>query len=160
MEKAANKYKILKTKELWEAPSPQEEKLIAMEARLAELKKKFNKKKQQSNGDGGGNSNGKNKGKGKGKGTKKGKKEKKDLPAWHFVRPSDECLTKPREWEGKPWYWCSKETGGKCAGQYRRHLPKDCKGTAKASGKKRNFNGNVIAHEAIGDDLNGGYVSE
>ena len=26
----------------------------------------------------------------------------------------------------KPWHWCSSETGGKCGGIYRRHLPKTC----------------------------------
>ena len=41
MEKAANKYKILKSKEIWETTSPEEEKLLALESRFVELKKKL-----------------------------------------------------------------------------------------------------------------------
>ena len=39
--------------------------------------------------------------------------------------------------DGKQWYWCSPETGGKCAGALRRHKPQDCKGTSKSATEKR-----------------------
>ena len=38
MQRAMDKYKLLKTKELWEAPSPEEEKLIALEAKITKVK--------------------------------------------------------------------------------------------------------------------------
>jgi hypothetical protein len=31
---------------------------------------------------------------------------------------------------GLPWYWCSPENGGKSAGCWCKHMPKECKGTA------------------------------
>jgi hypothetical protein len=34
---------------------------------------------------------------------------------------------------GAPWYWCSLESGGKCAGCWRKHKPKECKGTARST---------------------------
>jgi hypothetical protein len=33
-------------------------------------------------------------------------------------------------WNDKPWYYCSKKTGGKCDRQYRCHEPKACEGRA------------------------------
>ena len=45
MEKASNKYNILKTKEIWEAPSAKEEKLIALEEQFYEQKKRVTSKK-------------------------------------------------------------------------------------------------------------------
>ena len=173
MAKAANKYKILKTKELWEAPTAQDEKIMAMEAKLNSYFKKDGKDKRKRKGDGGDKKDkikrqkpGGDKGKGKGK----GKKQKKELPHWHFVRPADGELKKPKMWEGKKWHWCSKETGGKCDGQYRIHHPKQCKGTAK---KRVSFesktpasehNEKVVIKEALIDEemeeLEGGYMSE
>jgi hypothetical protein len=44
---AENKYKILKTKEIWEAPSAEKTKLVALEARFAELKKKLADKRKK-----------------------------------------------------------------------------------------------------------------
>ena len=46
MLKAEKLYKTLKTKELWEAPTPEEEKLLALEARFAYLKKRLTNKDQ------------------------------------------------------------------------------------------------------------------
>ena len=33
-------------------------------------------------------------------------------------------------WNGNKWYWCSKETGGKCEGRWVRHSPSSCEGKA------------------------------
>ena len=33
-------------------------------------------------------------------------------------------------WNGNKWYWCSKETGGKCEGQWVCHSPESCEGKA------------------------------
>ena len=155
MEKAANKYKILKTKELWEAPSPEEEKLLALEARFAELKKKFaNKRKKGSDDE-----------KSPAPKKRKGGKEKKTKPAWMFAQPDDAELRKPREWNGTKWYYCSSKTGGKCDGVYRAHKPSDCKGTAKKGkkgeykGRKEDLNEKVTIKESI-QEITGGYESK
>ena len=39
MERAANKYKIMKTKEVWNTPSAEQEKLVALQAQLTSLNK-------------------------------------------------------------------------------------------------------------------------
>ena len=40
-------------------------------------------------------------------------------------------------WNGNKWYWCSKETGGKCEGRWVRHAPSSCEGKAFKGFKKR-----------------------
>lgn len=41
MSKTETKFRILKSKDIWEAPSEQEEKLIALEATISDMKKKI-----------------------------------------------------------------------------------------------------------------------
>lgn len=55
-----------------------------------------------------------------------------------FQRPSDSELKKPKTYDGKPWYYCSHETGGKCDGIFRRHKPEDCRGTGGSNPHKGN----------------------
>ena len=168
MAKAANKYKILKTKEMWEAPTAQDEKIMAMEAKLNSYLKKDGGKKRKQPKDADEKTKKKQKfGEKPGKG--KRKKQKKELPHWHFVRPADDELTKPKMWDGKQWHWCSKETGGKCEGQYRIHKPKMCKGTAKKRDgpPKSEHNKKVVLNPAIDEpmdtdkdeEMEGGYMS-
>ena len=160
MQMATNKYKIMKTKNIWEAPSPQEEQLLSLEARFVELKKKFANKRKGLDGDGNPKDSKRHKPNKRQGGGKGGKKEK---PAWMFQKPADADLHKPREWNGTMWYWCGPETGGKCAGQYRAHKPGDCKGTArngKKGGKpKSDLNKKVTISEAV-EELAGGYESQ
>jgi hypothetical protein len=37
-------------------------------------------------------------------------------------------LAKSKVWNDRTWYFCSKETGGKCEGKWRCHLPTKCQG--------------------------------
>ena len=53
-------------------------------------------------------------------------------------RPKEDKLTKPKEWNGKCWWYCHPDTGGKCNSEYRRHAPKDCQGRAFKGKKRRN----------------------
>ena len=124
MDKALQKYNILLSKEKWEAPSLHDEKLIALEARFSEMKRKWTNGKQA-------NKKGKD-----GKKSKKLRKERKK-PEWVNQRPSDADLKKPREWNNVKWHWCSTETGGKCHGVYRVHHPSKCKTEPKVSGPKK-----------------------
>jgi hypothetical protein len=122
MEQADNKFKLLKEGGIWNAPSEQEEKILALQSELKNLKKR--------KPDGG---------KGKPKPTvKSGKKpfkkktpaEQPEKPSWFYKEPKADEMSKPKMWNDKPWYYCSKQTGGKCDGQYRRHKPADCEGRA------------------------------
>jgi hypothetical protein len=60
---------------------------------------------------------------------------------------SDNSETEEEEWEAPKeeefnkiayhrralWYWCSSESGGKCAECWRKHKPMECKGTARST---------------------------
>jgi hypothetical protein len=161
MNLAANKFKILKTKEIWEAPSDEEEKLIALQARLEELKKKFGAKRKSSE-QGGGKSNKKLGGHSKGK----SKKQRMEKPEWMSKAPNEKDLQQPKEWNNIKWYYCCHKTGGKCDGVWRAHKPSDCKGTARKTGKggtnspkERKFEKKVVINEAV-EEIAGGYNSE
>jgi hypothetical protein len=125
MELASNKFKNLKQKGIWNAPTPEEEKITALEAQVKNLKKatknpSFGRKAdpKQKNTPGT---------------TPSPKKDFKrdELPDWMRKRPTEEELKKPRMYNKKNWYYCHPDTGGKCDGVYRRHMPKECNGKAK-----------------------------
>lgn len=157
MEMADQKFRTLKGKEIWEAPSPEEEKLIALEARLGELRKKFGQAK--------GKAKDSEKGGGKDNKPKAGKKfERKEKPAWMHQEPKSEELSKPRTWNRKEWWWCGHKTGGKCdPPQYRVHKPNECKGAGsrkrKFEEKKPSDTKKVVFQEAI-QEIQGGYHTE
>ena len=97
MNNALTKCKLLMTKGNWEAPTPQEAKIIALEVKIQKM-----------------TGGGKSKRKGD-KGGKYGKKkQQKEKPKWMFQHPKDEVLKKPRKWNGIKWWYCSPDTGGKC----------------------------------------------
>ena len=115
MEMAANKYKNLKLLNRWNAPTPEEEKIIALEAKLKNLKKtrkvKFKPDAQESDAK-----------------ENVPKRRKKELPDWVEKRPPEDKLFQPKTWNGKQWWYCHPDTGGNCHGIYRcSHKPKDCK---------------------------------
>ena len=126
MDKAENKYKILVNEGTWESNLNDKDELMALKAELNKLKK-GNKKK-------GNNSKPKAKGN-----AKKSTKQRVDITR----KPRD--IHKPVIIDGKEWYWCCKETGGKCTGALRRHKPAECKGIATDSSstesKKRSKSG-------------------
>ena len=107
---ADNKFKTFCQANTWNAPSPEEEKILALESQIQKLQKEKKKPKQQEK-------------KGEDKnGTKKGKKKKKDGPKWMQVLPADAEKDKPKTVKGKTYYWCAKHA--KWAG----HLTSACKG--------------------------------
>ena len=111
MKNAAEKYKTLLQKGLWNAPDANEEKILALQTEINKLKKG----KQKS---------------GKGSSTKRSSKPQKEKPSWFSSRPKETELRKPKKWDGRTWYYCHPDTGGKCDGKYRIHHPSDCKGKA------------------------------
>ena len=56
------------------------------------------------------------------------RKKGDERPQWFSKRPAKEKLHKPKEWKGRKWYYCHSDTGGKCDGIWRQHLPSECKG--------------------------------
>jgi len=109
---ADNKFKTFKQAETWNAPSLEEEKILALEMQIQTLRKERKKPKQQEN----------KKGKDK-DGTKKGKRnKKKDSPKWMQVLPADANKDKPKTVKGKQYYCCAKHS--KWAG----HITSACQG--------------------------------
>eukprot|EP00978_Attheya_sp_CCMP212_P007708 scaffold17925_cov56-Attheya_sp.AAC.1 len=101
------KVKTLKQKGAWNVPTPEEEKILALQTEVKSLKKNYKKKPAAKDG-------------------KNGK------PGWlrHNRKPYHKKDTKkPEIWNNSKYYWCSSNTGGKCTGKWRTHEPSECKGT-------------------------------
>jgi hypothetical protein len=117
MQLAANKYKNLVQLEQWNAPTEQDEKILALSTTVAKMsqttKKRKESPKSESNGD-----------------KKKGKK-----PEWLYkqIPPPESQMHSTRTWNEQTYRWCSKETGGKCTGKggkgaWRTHTKEECEG--------------------------------
>ena len=111
MKLAENKFKMLVEDGIWQSPDDKDERLIALEAQVKQLK----------------NQRGKVTPKGEVKINKpKGKEIKnksKDRPAWLTVPPkAGEPRKKMVDGDSKPWYWCPKHEA------WVRHTPQECKG--------------------------------
>ena len=103
----------------WNAPSDEEEKTTALEAKLANLEKRHKKKcDKRENNDNDNKTNNKKK-------------------FWKFRKPSDDKLKMPIKKNGLKWHWCSKETGGKCNGGHCHHKPSQCGGWDHLINKRR-----------------------
>jgi len=109
MKNAAEKYKTLLQRGNWNAPDANEEKILALQTEIRKLKKKATQPQ-------------------KGTPSKKAKSTK-EKPSWFNEKPKTADLHKGREWNGKTWWYCHSETGGKCDGKYRLHKPSQCQGS-------------------------------
>jgi hypothetical protein len=113
MSRVKTKYKTLLNNGDWNVPSDQEKKIIALEAQVRDLKKS-----KRSIGDKGNHK----------KGDKdKSKGNKNPFPGKEKTTPPKGDMSKPLVCNGKKWYWCSKDTGGKCSGIWRAHKSSKCK---------------------------------
>ena len=125
---AMNKYDIMVEKGTWNAPTA-EEKIVALEAKLDSTVKTINKKVSYELG----RKTAAKKGGASDKGKKKETKSKGGHPKTWPQPKGDE--KKERKFNDQTWYWCGKDTGGKCE-KWRVHKPKECMGAA-APGAKR-----------------------
>jgi hypothetical protein len=120
MQLGNNKYKLLKEGGLWNAPSDEEEKILALQTEVKKLKKngqiatrKVNDKAPKGD-----------------KPKSKARVPQPEKPAWFSKEPKEEDLHKSKVWNNKTWWFCSDKTGGKCDGKYRIHKPTECEGKA------------------------------
>jgi len=122
MNLAKNKFTLLKDAGRYNMPSAEEEKIMALQAELKQVTKRWSKDKKGH----------------KSEDTKKkvgfkpdkDKQKKAEKPNWMSERPKEENLRKAKSWNNKDWYWCSEETGGQCDGHWRVHKPSKCEGRA------------------------------
>lgn len=132
MHQALTKYKSLVEMDMWNAPSEEETKIIALEAQLRQLsqRSKVNKKSQPKESKSVGGSK-----RGKQEPTKQGKRTNK--PDWMTTKPKAGEPNKVAR-DGKDYWWCPKHA---C---WVRHKPEECEGTGikrsdlKASKKGKN----------------------
>jgi hypothetical protein len=132
MQAAKNKYDAMVEKGTWNAPTA-EEKIVALEAKLTSSMKNLNKKVTYELG------------KKKGQGVSKSKDSKSTKKAGSKEAAGDHPKTwaapksgekKTAQYKGHDWYWCGKDTGGKCE-KWHAHDPKECKGIASSTTGKR-----------------------
>lgn len=138
---ARQKYDLLREKGTWNAPTEEEEKIIALEAQLKKMEKQMKSGKAKGNPKS--NQNGRER-----RTNNKDNPRRKEKPDWFEKEPDDP--TKKVTWNGKDWNWCGRSTGGKCE-SFVRHLPTDCKGMKKRKGDttaNRNVKVKVEAVEA------------
>ena len=117
---ARQKYDLLREKGTWNAPTEEEEKIIALEAQVKKMEKQIkekSKEKSQSSNRRGSNDR-----------RATSSQARKEKPEWFTKEPEDP--TKKVMWNNKEWNWCGKATGGKCE-SFVRHPPKQCKGIKK-----------------------------
>jgi hypothetical protein len=124
---AKNKYDIMVERGTWNSPT-NEEKFVALEAKLTknfkELKKQtFNSPNIKSNIKSSNLSKSKHK-----KPTQKAKDSGDTSHPSSWATPKDGDK-KSADYKGRTWYWCGKDTGGKCE-KWRAHDPKTCQGLA------------------------------
>ena len=122
-----NKYKLLKGGGLWNAPSDEEEKILALQTEVKKLQKTTKVVPRKVD---------------KSAKTDKSKAKSRsalEKPSWFFTEPTEDDLKKPKFWNNRNWWFCSPKTGGKCDGKYRAHKPSECEGKAHvfAQTKKR-----------------------
>jgi hypothetical protein len=115
MSLAKNKFTLLKDANRHNMPSAEEKKILAPQAELKQVSKRWNKKGNKGNK----SKETETKKKGDLKEKNKDTKKKAEKPAWMSKKPKEENLRKPKSWNNKDWHWCSSETGGKCNGHWR-----------------------------------------
>ena len=122
----ANKYKNMMIQNQWEAPSPHDATIQALKSKVEKLQRELKRAPKVSQQK---NLHKKN----------EGQSTKPQHPKWltNNETPQKGQLSRTRVWIGNKWYWCSKETGGKCEGHWVRHPPVSCEGKAFRSFNKK-----------------------
>jgi hypothetical protein len=127
---AKNKFTLLKDAGRYNMPSAEEEKILALQAELKQVSKKWNRDRKKPD-------DAVSKKKEDWRDKDKVNKKKPEKPKWMSEKPKEENLKKSKSWNGKDWWYCSPETGGKCDGHWRVHQPSKCEGRShKFSGEK------------------------
>jgi len=120
MNLALNKFKLMKESNTWRQLSEDDKKILALEGRVSKLANKSSDRKKNNNSRNNGNNGRRPTGK----------------PKIMLSAPKDPHTVV--QYKGKPWYYCCKETGGKCEGKWRAHEPSQCKGLNYHKAKAKN----------------------
>ena len=130
MKWAKNKYEIIKETGKWNAPSNEEQQIIALRTEVKNIKEgKRNKTPKNQN---------------RRTFSEKPNRNWEDKPSWFNGPPLNQEKFKPKTWLERQWYWCGKSTGGKCE-KWRQHKPTACgqftpTNTGNTYRRNRNYN--------------------
>ena len=103
------KYDIIQEEGKWNAPTDEEQKILALQTKISQMEKRHpirntNKNTFQS---------------------KRTLPPYKNKPEWFKTEPKMEDKHKSRTWYGHQYFWCGESTGGKC-NRWRQHKPHMC----------------------------------
>jgi len=113
---------------MWNAPFPELQKVMALEATIEQLKKKGQPNNNESKGKGNGKK-GQNK-----KGKKGNKEDKPKLLVWMSKEPPEKDKNKSKTYNKKEWWWCLNHK------KYCHHRPKKCNGVNLPEDNDNNAN--------------------
>lgn len=119
---AKTKYDILLEKGEWEAPSPEERQILALQSTVTALQKSQSNKSNNNNRYRNKNNNNNNN---NNSNRSKGGSRRDRMPDWQKTEPTGNAVWKPKTVNDKKWWWCGKATGGHCE-CYRQHKAVDC----------------------------------
>lgn len=111
---ASNKYKNRLRNKEWMAPTPEESKILALEAKIQSLTRKEKKESKPST-----------KEKKKATKDKKGNNSKREKPAWMSKPPTDKEKGKSKTINNKEYWWCE------ALQVWARHKPSECRAVKK-----------------------------
>ena len=134
----STKYKQLMVQGKWDAPSPEDVKLMAMQAKIDNLASRKKESSEKII---------------KGEEARRNTNHRKGAipdPAWLASDTKPDPIDKVMTHKGKSWHYCCQENGGKCEGKWRVHKPSECKGTAGTKRIKGRQDGRSGAEEAGG----------
>jgi hypothetical protein len=136
MQCAQTKYKIMVEEKKWAVPTKDQEKIIALEAKIKTLTKKGGKGDQKGKSE-----KGKKGKKGKGKKSDKNKSDdsnasKAPHPDWKTKAPKDRDKNKPKNMNGKEYWWCTNHK------LWCLHKTSECRGVGNNPRANNNNNNN------------------
>ena len=112
MNLASNMYKVLKQKGQWNAPTADEEKILALETKVMKLTKDNRTAAK------------------KGKDSADPKKDGDKVNGWRFKEPPINEKSLPKTIKNKEWWWCNNHKS------WCRHKPADCRGVEAKGDRK------------------------
>ena len=148
MNSASNKFKILVQSGKWMAPTDEQSKILALEAKVSKMGKSTST--SGSNASGSTKQTSSNSG-GSGKSTTKKGRNNKPIPAWQTKWPGRDFVenNKPKIHDGRTYYWCKKHK------RFCMHKTSECRlgstssasqggnpGTSNAPGSNSSYNAN------------------
>lgn len=137
---ALTRYKLQTKNRDWKAPTQTQRELHALEAKVNKFEAQVKKMKKKPTpsvdyAD---------------KNKPKSDEKKKGKPDWLLNNIKPKEIKEKRQSNGMDWWWCGKETGGKCdPPQWRAHDPKECRGMA---GKGKSGKAKAFIHKTKRDD--------